>query len=49
MSETTTTTQEAQTLEEILFEQPYRFDFFQAVRLVRIWTPDAKSSGFARR
>ena len=34
MSETTTTTQEAQTLEEILFEQPYRFDFFQAVRLL---------------
>ncbi len=34
MSEMTTTIQEPQTLEEILFAQPYRFDFFQAVRLL---------------
>ena len=32
MSEIITTTPE--TLEETLFAQPYRFDFFQAVRLL---------------
>ena len=34
MSETITTTDERKTLEEILFAEPYRFDFFQAVRLL---------------
>jgi type VI secretion system protein ImpH len=38
MSESTTT-QKAFTLEEVLFAEPYRFDFFQAVRLLeRIYT-----------
>ena len=34
MSETTPTTQKAFTLEEVLFAEPYRFGFFQAVRLL---------------
>lgn len=34
MSESTTTQNKAFTLEEILFAQPYRFEFFQAVRLL---------------
>ncbi len=34
MSEPTPTTQKAFTLEEVLFAEPYRFDFFQAVRLL---------------
>ena len=27
-------------LEELLFEEPYRFDFFQAVRLLSLMSPD---------
>ena len=49
MSETTTTTQEAQTLEEILFEQPYRFDFFQAVRLLERVYEERRPVGQRRR
>jgi type VI secretion system protein ImpH len=37
--EQSTTTQKAVTLEDVLFAEPYRFDFFQAVRLLeRIYT-----------
>jgi type VI secretion system protein ImpH len=34
MADSTTTTPKAFTLEEVLFAEPYRFDFFQAVRLL---------------
>jgi type VI secretion system protein ImpH len=45
MSETITTTEERKTLEEILFAEPYRFDFFQAVRLLEKVYEDRRSVG----
>jgi type VI secretion system protein ImpH len=37
--------EEARTVEDRLFDEPYSFDFFQAVRILERWAPDRRPVG----